>query len=139
MTFLGQDKPSLEDVIEHHGVKGMHWGRRKGKVSTDEIKDARYRVHTQASKLQAQKHKVRMAKGKEATDKELKKYNTQKASFLKNPDRATAARMSKGEKVVVGVAAVTVIGLPYAAGYVGARVVGRKVIERNVRNNTQNA
>lgn len=30
MTFLmGQEKPSLEDLLEHHGVKGMQWGVRK--------------------------------------------------------------------------------------------------------------
>lgn len=29
MTFLNQDKPPLEEVIEHHGVKGMHWGQRR--------------------------------------------------------------------------------------------------------------
>lgn len=30
MTYIyGQTKPSLEDALAHHGVKGMHWGERK--------------------------------------------------------------------------------------------------------------
>ena len=28
-TYYGEAKPSLEEVLEHHGIKGMHWGTRK--------------------------------------------------------------------------------------------------------------
>lgn len=32
--ILGQDKPSIEEVLAHHGVKGMRWGFRKDKSPT---------------------------------------------------------------------------------------------------------
>lgn len=35
-TFGGELKPPLdEDLLEHHGVKGMHWGARKEEVRAD--------------------------------------------------------------------------------------------------------
>ena len=31
MTYLiSEEKPSLEEVLEHHGIKGMKWGVRRG-------------------------------------------------------------------------------------------------------------
>lgn len=137
MTFLGQDKPLLEDVIEHHGVKGQKWGVRR-KPTTNDIKDARYNVHQQAVALSRQRMVARRQTGAITAKREAKKYEDLKASFLKDPDRVTSLRMTKGEKVVTGILAVSVVGLTPAAAFVGTRVIARKAVERNVRNNTLN-
>lgn len=32
--IVGEQKPSLEALLEHHGVKGMHWGQHKADLPT---------------------------------------------------------------------------------------------------------
>lgn len=55
--ILPEDKPSLEEVLEHHGIKGMHWGVRKESLrshttlSKDERKKANKNYHAFASSV----------------------------------------------------------------------------------------
>jgi hypothetical protein len=44
--IIGQEKPSLEECIEHFGIKGMRWGKRKS-VPSEPSKDPPriYRTH----------------------------------------------------------------------------------------------
>lgn len=86
------EKPgSPEDVLEHFGKKGMKWGHRKAKITSADIIGARVRSSQQQFKALAEKDPKKRA-------------NLQKA-YLKNPDRATALRMTKGEKVTLGLIA----------------------------------
>lgn len=41
--FLNETKPPLEEVLEHHGIKGMHWGQRRAQK-------AAYKAQTKAYK-----------------------------------------------------------------------------------------
>lgn len=140
----GQEKPSLEDVA-HFGVKGMKWGVRK-KVSAQEIKRARKNFGRKLEDFQDKREElrkttVRGSKARVAGEKRLSKV---RMSLLNDPDRATALRMTKGEKWLAGVVAgVGVVGsggavapVAAAAGIavgVASRTVARKVIESKQR------
>lgn len=101
MTFLNEeDKPSLEDAIAHSGVKGMKWGVRK-KPTAHDIRTARRSVDQQRDNIKVQKKQVKqLAKGSKERTAGEKKLSDMKTSFLKNPDRVTAMRLTKGEAAV---------------------------------------
>lgn len=139
-VFPADDKPPLmtpEEFIEHHGVKGMKWGVHKAKPTANDIHDARKRVASQQRSINNQIDKVNLSKPGSAQAREAQKLGKMQMDFLKNPDRATALRMTRGEKFLwtgIGIAtAGTGIGLGVAAG-AGARVAIRKSIERKQRN-----
>ena len=141
-----------EEYLEHYGIPGMRWGHRKlvraggdntraakqfaKKTTSDDVKKARARVSKEVSKVQVQKLKYKEAKrvarksenGKAVAERELAKYNAMKKEVFRNPDRATAFRLTKGEKVAIGIAGLVLT--PAVAGItVGARVGTRKMIE----------
>lgn len=93
--LVGQDKPSLDDLA-HHGVKGMHWGQRK---TGTEIRVARGHVAGQKAAVRQQEKKASAAVGTKNAAKEEAKLRKMKIDFLNNPDRVTAAKMSRGEKI----------------------------------------
>lgn len=121
MTYLtGDEKPSLDD-LEHHGVKGMHWGQRKARATGPEIRTARSKVHLEADKVRQQAKKAKQAAGTKSASRENAKLSKMKVDFLNNPDRATAARMTRGEKfasiLLTGVASpLTVVSVGAIAG-----------------------
>lgn len=116
--IVGQNKPSLAELA-HHGVKGMKWGHRK--ASALEIRTARSNLHDQKSDISAQAKKAKAATGTKNASAENKKLSDMKASFLANPDRVIAARMTRGEKFL------TIIGgsiaLPGAGLIPGTAIV----------------
>ena len=132
-VLMGDEKPSLEE-LSHHGVKGQKWGVRKDKYTSGEIQDARARVGSQVRTINRQIDKTNLSTGKQQTI-EAKKLADMQASYLKNPDRATALRMTRGEKWVAGAAAVLLPGVGTAgvAVGVGARVAARKSVEKYLR------
>jgi len=92
-----EGRPSLEE-ISHSGVKGMKWGRRKSGTGpssapneTRQIHDARDRVHAQGKAIKKQRKVVKKT-GRGQND--LAKMEI---SLLRNPDRVTAAKLTKGE------------------------------------------
>jgi len=113
--IVGQEKPSL-DSIEHHGVKGMHWGNRK---TGPEIRTARANISTQAAKVRQQERKTVAAIGTKSAAKEQAKLSKMKIDFLNNPDRVTAAKMTRGEKI----AAVLLTGVATPATLVSAGAI----------------
>lgn len=116
-----EDKPSPEDIL-HFGVKGMKWGQRK-KVSNREIMDARMSIHGKRREIKAQKKVVKK------TGTGQKKLSNLETSFLKNPDRITASRMTNGEAF-----ASMVLFTPAGAGVaIGARMLQTKLIENEVK------
>lgn len=87
------------DFLEHYGVKGMKWGHRK---KSSQIHAARSRMRTARAKIRVVEDKRdRMpmsSKERKQADKEVSKMRTE---YLKNPDRAAAARMTAGEAIVL--------------------------------------
>ena len=137
-----------QDALAHYGVKVMKWGRRRSdtelakasvgrsKPTNREIHDARARVGSQARQLNRQIDKTNLATGKQQKV-EAKKLSEMSTSFLKNPDRATALRLTTGEKVTLSILAVGVPGIGTTAAGIsaGSRVAARKMVERQQRNN----
>ena len=123
MTQMIEEKPSLDELV-HFGVKGMKWGVRK-KVSKGEIQDARLRIAQKNVELGMQRRAVKKASTSEAKASEKAKLSELKTAFLKNPDRATALRLTKGEAV-----AISILAGPTGIALVGAQSAARRRIER---------
>lgn len=134
-TYLAQSAfDDVDDFLEHFGVKGMKWGVRRDKPSTNAIISARTRVAGRQRQLQSQADKLNLATSEKSRNKEAKTFAKMEADFLKSPDRVTAARMTRGEKYILGFLAVGVpgVGTAAAAGAVAGRTVARKAVERQV-------
>lgn len=91
------------DELKHFGIKGMQWGVRnrptggslKPGRATGEIRVARRNVR--AAGRASIKEKAKFVVGKSS----MKQVHEKKLTFLMNPDRATAARLTRGETAVV--------------------------------------
>jgi 2-phosphoglycerate kinase len=130
-----EEKPPLDEaLLEHFGVKGMKWGVRKSRPTSNDIRGARAMDASRRRSIAAQVDKTNLASGK-AQDREAKKLSDMSMDYLKNPDRATALRLTKGEKVALTILAVGVpgIGTAAAAGTAASRVLVRKAIEKDIK------
>lgn len=120
--------------LMHYGVKGMKWGQRKARPTAAQINTARDRLEKKNIDLKAQKRNYKsQERGSLARSREKNKFKDMKAEILRSPDRATALRMTKGEKVTLGILAVVP---PTALGAVSttAIVVGaRKATENRAK------
>lgn len=118
-TMLHEDKPDLNDeLLEHHGIKGMRWGVRKV-ASTAEIKTARKSV-----KKDARAHLKEQAKfvvGKSSREQ----VRAKRLTFLTNPNRPTALRLTNGETV-----ALALLGMP---AVIGASQLNSRLVESRQR------
>ncbi|AWN06111.1 hypothetical protein SEA_MIEK_8 [Streptomyces phage Miek] len=122
------DRSPSPGELAHYGVKGMKWGVRKGQ-SGKEIRAARRRVHSQRVQLDAKEDKVdSLARGTAQRSRAEKDLEKASKEFLKNPDRVTAARTTKGEKI----AAVLIAG-PIGLTAVAATSVNTRVIDYKQR------
>jgi len=109
----------VEDVLAHHGVKGMKWGKRKtARVARNQsIVDARERQYgrSQAYDSLAAKHALMVSKkGKESVARQMDKL---KDEYVSGEDAKIAAKLTSGEKAVNALL-LTGIGLTIA-GTVG--------------------
>jgi len=125
--IVGEDKPSLE-TLAHFGVLGMKWGHRRSATGS-EIVDARRRI--QIKQQQAELVRSSRKSTKKGTPERAKqdvKLNQMKASFLKNPDRVIASRLTRGEKAIVVMLAATGVGAPFAVAAIGSTsAVSRRI------------
>jgi hypothetical protein len=126
------------ESLHHYGVKGMKWGVTRA-PSGKQIRAARYRVDRKRQGLKDQLHNVSEAHksgDKARLDRETAAFLSMNKSFLKNPDRATAMRITRGEKallLIAGTVAAPGIGTAAAATKIGASSVARKVVEKRQR------
>lgn len=140
-----QEFDTPEEALAHYGVKGMKWGVRndtdkakaaigRSKPTTQEIHSARAKVASKQRQLNNQIDKTNLASGKKQTA-EAKKLNDLSVDFLKDPDRATALRLTTGEKFVLGLLAVGIpgVGTGVAAGVAGTQRASRAGVERQQR------
>lgn len=118
--MIVEDKPSL-DELAHHGVKGQKWGVRHKPTKSD-IAGARARNVLTRSKISTQQLAVTSARTDKAVRVQTQKLDKMKASFLKNPDRLTAQKLTTGEKFAAGLFVVaTGVGVVPVGGVLLAR------------------
>jgi hypothetical protein len=127
-----------ENELAHYGVMGMKWGHRKA-ATGDQIRAARRHVDSERTKLDAQGVRAERAKGTKSEAKERNKYENMRVKFLRDPDRATAVRMTRGEKfatiiTTTGLSALTSAGINTIGGAaVGAGIIaGRSAVARRI-------
>lgn len=121
--MLHQEKPPLDElVIEHFGVRGMHWGIRKHE-SGGQIRVARRSAARTKMDIEDAKAKVRAGQAPKESIAQAK------LAHLNNPDRATAARITKGEMAVSAIL-LTPIG---TAGLIAGSQVKSRFIERRLK------
>lgn len=115
---------SLDDVLAHYGVLGMKWGQRK-KATTADIHTARRAMEGQRRQYGQLEDKMTYGsqenKAKNAAlEKQMKKLDEH---FAQDPQRAIAARTTRGEK-----AAMLILAGPIGA----AMIVGNSAIVRRI-------
>lgn len=203
------DTTVVDDVLAHHGVKGMKWGRRKAsgeyrrlavpsgaskgtrqtisdynslndreflrkhavskkryakRVNTKgdpsrlkpgkeekrpwdkpeavktkpknsaDIKDARIRNDARTENLRLQANKLNLASTEQQRAKEAKKFSQMQLEQLKNPDAATALRLTRGEKFTLLALGVAIpISAPISLGYAANQRAQRREVESTQR------
>lgn len=130
MTMLHEQKPSLEEALEHYGVKGMKWGVRRSEHelakarirdggskpsrgggkraaanmgrSGKEIHKSRAAVKKQKAKITAAAKKVADAKPGPAQEAAKKTLQKETKTLLSSNDYPISAQMSVGEAITIG-------------------------------------
>lgn len=137
--MLPVTKPGTpEEILEHHGTKGMKWGVRRAQTRANVAKaNARFNAKNPTSGTKADAIRLARAtsnvkfqqatKVKKGTKAEQKAAKT---AFLNDPNRAVALRTTRGEKVVGGILVATGVGALPIAALGTAMYVSRKHIEK---------
>jgi hypothetical protein len=131
---------SPQEALKHFGVKGMKWGVKKA-PSGGAIRTARRNVMNEASAIRSEKKNIRKTTKRGSKERAAgeKRIDKMKVAFLNNPDRATAARMTRGEKAATLLLGLTSpSNLAGAVGAVASTTVHRKIIESRQRRGVYN-
>lgn len=137
--MISLEKPGTPEEIFHYGVKGMKWGVRR-----QERRQANADFKKKFPTAEARRTEILRARASTSRDKanvdfaptsEARKAATK--IYLNNPDRATALRVTRGEKVVLALLAGTVppATIPIGVG-VSARVLMKRSAQKRTRNDT---
>lgn len=99
------NQEDVDDFLEHHGVKGMHWGQRRAARATRDqsIRDARTRNASRellANQQVAKYNTSTSVKGKAAADTAIKKMTDEAEN---SGDNKLAAQRTSGEKATKAV------------------------------------
>lgn len=89
---------SLDEILAHHGVLGMKWGKHRAKGNSIDVRAARSRTFTANHNLEQQQSKAQNIRDPKKRAAALKDVEKQRVKNLKNPDRVLAARLTRGEK-----------------------------------------
>lgn len=128
MNIVGQDKPSLEDALKHYGVLGMKWGRTRVKGTSADVRDAREAIQVKSDRIDRQRENVVVAKrGSTERNKETAKLAKMVKDYNNDPDRVLAARMTRGEKAIIGILSIPTLGIPYVAAVATSSGVSRRI------------
>lgn len=101
--FLNETNPPLEEALEHHGIKGMHWGRHKARdsSSSEPMHDTNYDYYD-PQRHDATKRKIAIGilvgAGTVATVALLRKNGTLKVPSLRSLDSGTQGAGSRGSR-----------------------------------------
>lgn len=117
MTFVGGEKPSLDDLV-HYGTKGMKWGVRKANPTTTEIRDARLRQRGRESRFDNAIIDLNLARTDRDVKSAVKRYNKAVTDLSTSEDAVTAQRLTKGEKWTLAI----------LSGPVGLAVIGGQAL-----------
>lgn len=126
------EKPGTPHELVHFGTKGMKWGVRRTQ-GTHQFKKDFPTAGARANEIRRARASVRKDQTKMETATNPAKRKAATKVYLKNPDRATALRITRGEKVVLGIlyAATPTVVVPAAvAGFTAVRVGRRRALEK---------
>jgi hypothetical protein len=129
--FLEHAGEMTVEELEHHGVKGMHWGVHRS-VSTSDIHAARVRHAERVSKLDAHAVALSLEKTKAGKQKHLDAIHKLAKEARTSGDIEKAHRNTTAALVGAGLAGslVATPGVGTAAGLAGAHIV-RKASENS--------
>lgn len=109
MKIYGAEKPDVEDVVAHYGVKGMRWGERKAhtpltasgaklnrRATATEIHEARGRQRDRAKQLTALNKKHGKEHGK---FKYTKEHDDVVQDLLESDDAVISRQKTRGEQI----------------------------------------
>ena len=139
MKYTEGTKPDspTEVVLAHYGVKGMKWGVRIAKPTSRQIVDARVRQAVRQREFGRTVDRLNLVSGgtdKKAQVQAVRNFEKARKEFLTNEDRVTAARTTRGEKLVqallLGPLALVTIPMGKAQEVAVARSVDRERARR---------
>lgn len=96
--MLHEEKPTLENALQHYGVLGMKWGVTRQRASGSGIRAARTNVARQKTAVGKAELKIHTARTDKDRKEAIKTHAALKMEMLNNPNRVVAARLTRGEK-----------------------------------------
>jgi hypothetical protein len=98
---ITEEKPGTPAELVHFGVLGMKWGVRRSQ-GTHSFKAKNPTAAKRAAEIGRARASVKKTKTAYKAETDPGKQKQLKDVHLNNPDRATALRLTKGEKIVAG-------------------------------------